>query len=236
MPPPPYPARRRLLLVGVAAMLAAELAFAALMTVAMFQYPGGNYLDRAAVGHRFWSNFMCDLAAEVALDGRPIPLHGLVAQAAMVTLAVAMALLWWVLPAMFPARPRLGGLVRGAGTLSFLGSVAVVLTPSSRYGGAAHGVAILTAAVPVLVAGVASLAAQARDEPPPRVAAAVGMMTLVATLLTLGLYIRQLALGGETPALLPASQRVALLGLLAWMALCALRVIAPPTVRRSDGT
>ena len=42
------------------AMLFSLVGFLGLMSAAMALYPGGNWLDRSASGHRFFANFFCD--------------------------------------------------------------------------------------------------------------------------------------------------------------------------------
>src|SRR4030095_15920305 len=59
---------------ALAVVLLALLAGGAVATVvAAAQYPGGTWMDRSTPGHSFWGNFLCDIARDPALDGRPHP-------------------------------------------------------------------------------------------------------------------------------------------------------------------
>src|SRR5690242_6177137 len=64
------------------ATLASVALFLALFVLAARAYPGGTDWDRAAVGHQFWANYLCDLTRGVALNGVANPLGSLLAQAA----------------------------------------------------------------------------------------------------------------------------------------------------------
>src|SRR5262249_39586691 len=90
---------------GRSALASCALALS-LLGAAMCAYPGGTHWDRAAPGHDFWRNYLCDLARTVALNGAPNPLGSALARAAMASLAVAIGLFFWVLPALLGARAR----------------------------------------------------------------------------------------------------------------------------------
>ena len=117
----------------------------------MHLYPGGTWWDRAAVGHRFWENYVCDLEWEVALGGSPNHLGARVARAAVLVLVAGFVPFWLALPALFPGRRRTGSAVRALGLASVAGLFAVAWMPSDR-AGALHGAAVITAAVPGMAA------------------------------------------------------------------------------------
>lgn len=211
-------ARRR---IEAACVIASALGFVALMAPAMALYHGGTWIDPRAEGHDFWRNFFCDLLHEHALDGQMNVAGSRFATAAMLALVAG---LWpfWLSTAWLVGRGRLARVVRVAGVTSVVGLVAVPLTPSDRFG-ALHGVAVLVAAVPGLVAtagataGLFGSGAQVtRAEA--RALGAIAAATLVTAAIDATLYARHMAsAGAQTPTALPALQKVAAMCLLAWM-------------------
>jgi hypothetical protein len=207
------------------AILAAVAAFVWLELAAMREYPGGTWWDRGTRGHRFWQNYFCDLEWRVALDGQPNALGARYAQAGMLLLIAGFVPFWWIVPRLFaPAHGQqvLGRVVRALGLASVAGMVAVSLMPSERFG-ALHGAAVVVAGVPGLTAALLATFGLLRGEPRPRVAGFLGAAMLVFAMFDFILYVRTMALGGPGPILLPAAQKVAVVLLLAWMSVVAVR-------------
>ena len=78
------------------AVLVCLLAFVLLMAIAMALYPGGNWIDPKAPGHRFLSNFFCDLTQPVSLSGVNNRLGARVARLGMWCFAAALAGFFWL--------------------------------------------------------------------------------------------------------------------------------------------
>jgi hypothetical protein len=203
-------------------IVACVVGFAALELIAMRLYPGGTFWDRTTRGVHFWENFVCDLEAQVALNGQPNPTGARFAQAAMLTMVVGFAPFWWTVPRLFARLRRVGLAVRTLGLASLGGIVAVALMPSSRFG-ALHGVAVIVAAVPGLLAAALAVFGLALAEARPPVAAILGGTMLALALVDFVLYTRTMVYGGPGPILLPLAQKLALLLLLGWMVVVAWR-------------
>jgi len=198
----------------------------------MHLYPGGTWWDRAARGHRFWQNYLCDLEWRVALDGRPNLLGARFAEGAMLSLIFAFVPFWWIVPRALAdpgaaRRSAWAAAVRLLGCASVAGMVAVALMPS-EYFGALHGVAVVVAGVPGLTAAVLATLMLLRAEPRPRIAGWLGATMLVFALVDFALYVDTMWAGGPGPIALPAIQKVALMSLMAWMAAVALRARGRP--------
>jgi hypothetical protein len=190
----------------------------------MALYPGGTWWDRTTHGARFWQNYLCDLEWNPALNGEANRVGSRLAQAAMLLLIAGFVPFWWIAPRLFPLRRALGAAVRVLGLASVAGMIAVPLMPSDRFG-ALHGVAVVVAAGPSFVATILATFGmlrgdRARHAP---VAGALGAWMLVFALLDFALYVYTMVRGGPGPMLLPAAQKVAVVLLLAWMALVAMR-------------
>jgi len=207
------------------AMLAAAGAFVVLFMLAVRAYPGGTDWDRAASGHHFWRNYLCDLARAVALDGEPNPVGCLLAQAGMVVLALGLLPLWWLLPHLFPSHARLGTAVRVLGSLAAAGALAAVLMPSDRFG-AWHAVSIMLAVPPGLLGVLLAVGGLACEERVPRVGAGIGAAMLLTTGIDWVLYFYYLS--GTAPMIVAVLEKVALILLLAWMATVSVRVARHP--------
>ena len=140
----PDPAWSRLL----AAVLLLLLGFGALASaVAAARYPGGTWMDRTTEGHSFWGNFLCDIARDRALDGRPHP-GASWGRAAEWVLFFALGLFFWVAPALVVPRRR-------RATIRFLGIVATLglfLVPVTY--GVPHALALIAGAGPGFTATV----------------------------------------------------------------------------------
>jgi hypothetical protein len=203
--------------------------FAALELVAMSLYPGGTWWDSRAQGARFWENFLCDLEWRVALNGTPNPVGSRVALAAMIVLALGLGPFWLAsAAACAPAavtRARLPAAVRLLGVSSAVGTIAVVLMPSDRFG-AAHGAAVIVAGLPGLAAAGLAVLGMARSGPRLRVTAWIGGSMLVFGFFDFVLYASHLATHTEGTPLVAAVEKVALGLLLAWMLAVARRAWA----------
>jgi len=141
-----------------ALVLVSMTAFSALMGVAIWLYPGGSFLEGAGDGFGFFANALCDLLAPFSPKGQANP--GVpFAVAAMLVFSMGLFPFFWLLPRLFPERPRLGALVRALGLLAASALVFVPLLPSQRFGTPLHAIAIFAAWFPGL--GAAGLAAYA---------------------------------------------------------------------------
>lgn len=209
------------------AILVSVAAFAGLELAAMGLYPGGTWWDSTTRGHRFWENFLCDLEWRVALNGTPNPVGSRLATAAMLVLLVGLAAFWLGVPRVFGRRPPRGTTaVTWLGLTSAAGTIAVVLMPSDRFG-ALHGAMVLSAGVPGLAATALAVVVLCVGEPRPRIAAWTGASMLAFAVADFGLYAWHFLSHTEGSILGPALQKVALILLLAWMVLVAVRAGGP---------
>ena len=176
------------------------------------RYPGGSWVDPGAPGHSLWANFLCDIARDMAVNGRHNPgaPWGLAAEWAFVG---ALCLFWWTAPEI--AAPRgLGRPVRVLGTLATLGLVLVPVTS-----GVPHTLALVAGAGPGFVATL-PLVRGLRHRPG---LALLGTLALLLAALEFGLYLAFRE--GPPPLAVPALQRIALLAAVTWMAACAVAVL-----------
>jgi hypothetical protein len=203
------------------ALVACVGAFVALVVPAMALYPGGTWWDPHATGHRFWTNFLCDLEWRTALNGTPNPVGARLAEGAMLSLVLAFVPFWPLAARLFAvpalagrANARLAAAVRVLGWTSVLGMVAVALMPSERFG-ALHAVAVVVAGLPGLSAAVLAATGQllARRNLP----GALGAAMVLFAIADFVLYVHTMLHGGPGPMVLPVAQKLALLLLLAWM-------------------
>jgi hypothetical protein len=191
------------------------------MVPAMCLYPGGTWWDSTTQGYRFWENFLCDLEWRVALNGQPNEVASHLAQTAMLTLAIAFIPFWLAVTRLFD-RPRLAVVVRSLGLASVVGTIAVVLMPSDRFG-VLHGIAVVVAGLPGLSAAALAVAGLFLGEPQPRIAGWTGASMLVFAVADFALYVSHLIAHTEGTWLTAATQKIALLLLLAWMIVVAAR-------------
>ncbi len=205
------------------ALVACVGAFVALIVPAMALYPGGTWWEPHAVGHRFWSNFLCDLEWRTALNGTPNPMGARLAEGAMLSLVLAFVPFWPLAARLFPGRPALGTVVRLLGWTSVLGMIGVALMPSERFG-PMHGAAVVVAGLPGLSAAVLAATGQllARRTLPGALGAAMVLFAIV----DFALYVDTMLHGGPGPLFLPVAQKLALMLLLAWMLVVAARAPA----------
>jgi len=202
------------------ALLVAIATGATLLGVAMYRYPGGTVLDPHGSQHSLWFNFLCDLTSACARNGLPNTACRSVARAGMLCLALALALFWIVLPTLLPGHKILGRAIRAAGCLSAAGVITVPFAD-----GALHALAIFSASVPALLAGVLGFAGVLRCVRD-RWLLGAAAFAIVATVVDSVLYARKIVEQSEVdPPALPLFQRLAFLFLLIWMAMVAWRVL-----------
>jgi hypothetical protein len=197
--------------IAAVAVLVLLTAFVAVDLVAMALYPGGTWMDRGTVGHRFWANFLCDLGHTVALDGRPNPAAS-PGRAALWLLVLSAGAFWLTVPALFRT-PGWARFVRVSGTVS---TVAMLLLPFAS--GRTHLLVVLSGALPGLAAAFGTLWALRHRTG----LAALGRLAVALALVDVVLYVRYF---DATVLAVPLIQRVALLAGVTWMAACAVVVL-----------
>jgi hypothetical protein len=201
---------------------------ATLLAAAMWMYPGGTVLEPRRLGHSFWSNLLCELTAERAVNGAPNVTGARLAQGGMLMLAAAVGVFWIVMPTLFARRARPVWVIRGAGTVSTVGLMSVPYAA-----GGWHALAILAAALPALLAGVTGVVATARHVRD-RALVTISAGTVAVAAIDCWLYARKVL--GEArphPLALAVFQRLGLLFMLGWMGAVAWRVLRPAPDRRS---
>jgi hypothetical protein len=202
-----WPARAQvsLLFLGVAC---------ALLGAGMWAYSGGSWLTPHASRFLFWQNFWCDLLREPAHNGRPNGLSVIFATAGFVSLALSLLPFWFEVSLLLGAGSR--ALVRRLGVTSALATALVALLPSDRFP-ALHAPSVLLAGGLGFVCGsLCSARALAGWRAAPAFAlCSVGLMSAAA--LNLVLYLRVAYFHGPDTMLLPVAQKLATLGLIAWM-------------------
>ncbi len=184
--------------------------------VAAASYPGGTWMDRSTRGHSFWANFLCDIARDPALDGRPHPAAGW-GRAAEWALVLALGFFFWIAPALVqPARRA--RTIRLLGVVAMLGLLLVPVTEKVP-----HALALIAGAGPGFAATLLLLRGL-RHRP---VLAWLGMLALGLSGLELVLFLAFNERFGSTtvPLAVPAVQRLAVLAAIAWMGGCAVAVL-----------
>ncbi len=202
------------------AVVATASAFVVFVALAMQVYPGGTSWDRSSRGHDFWLNYLCDLARPTALNGVPNPVGSMLAQGAMIVLALGLLPWWWLLAGLAPSQRRSGMAVRALGAIAVAGIFAVVLLPGDRFG-ALHGFACVAAAVPGLAAALIAVGALLRDAAAPRPAAWIGALTLAAGSLCFALYLPDVLRLSSAAMAVAVLERISLALLLVWMLVCS---------------
>jgi hypothetical protein len=204
-------------------MLLALLGFLGSMAAAMALYPGGNWLDRSALGHRFFANFFCDLTQPISLSGVNNPLGSRLAQLGMLFFAVALAGLFWLVPFHFAlGSPRVGRWVRGLGECAVLCFIAVPLTPSERFGHVHAALALVSGSFGITSALAAVRALWSSNR---RVLALRGALTLALGAFDGALFSYHLGDISPPPLIVPAAQKLAALSLAVWIASVAWSVL-----------
>ena len=194
------------------------LAFGGLFAAAMQVYPGGNWHDRAAPGHRFFANYFCDLTQPVSLSGVNNSVGSGLAQLAMLFFAAALAGFFWLIPRFFEPGARVAGWVRGFGECAVLGCVAVPFTPSERFG-ELHGLIALFAGALGIAAAVIAVWALLRSQRAARALGVVGLLVLVAGVVHAALFVgvQYLHAGEPISLIVPGVQKLSALLLSVWM-------------------
>lgn len=196
--------------------------FVVLEGIAMALYPGGTWSDRTATSHDFFRNYFCDVAASVALNGKPNP-GAPFAKAGMFVFTLGLVPFWILVTAILrQVRARLAKVVLAMGTVS---SIAAALVPfvSSQQFGNLHPLLVFLAGIPGVLAGGLSTYGLVRTKAGSRIPARLALLTVVLVAMDGALYALHVATGYEVhPALLPALQKVAATSLIAWMVSAAI--------------
>jgi hypothetical protein len=202
---------------GCALLIALSLlAFWALFAGSVALYPGGNWLDRAALGHRFFANYFCDLTQPVSLSGVNNPVGSRLAQLAMLSFAPALAGFFWLVPRYFGPNVRAAVWVRRLGVCSVLSYLLVPFTPSELFG-PLHAWLSLFAGALGLSAALRCVWALFHSHRAARALGALGALSLAAGLTHALLFLHYLHRSEPAPLIVPAIQKVAALLLSGWM-------------------
>jgi hypothetical protein len=180
--------------------------------VGAVRYAGGSWVEPSAPGHSLWANFLCDLARDMAVNGRPNP-GAAWGRAAEWVLVAALCLFWWTVPPLLDLRSR----ARVVSALGTAATLVLVLVPVTV--GLTHAVVLTAGAVPGFLATV--LAVRGLRARP--LLALLGAVTLLLAMLSLGLFLT--FRDGPLPVSVPAMQRLALLAAVGWMAACAVAAL-----------
>jgi hypothetical protein len=202
-------------------ILAAAIAFVVLAGCAMGAYPGGTAWDPSTRGNDFWLNYLCDLERAVAINGESNAIGSALARTAIVVLGVGLAFFWWHLPALMPARARLGRAIRFLGSSSLVGTFAVALFPGDRFA-ALHPVLMIAMGGPALCGACLAVIGLAFEAKTPRFAARIGVATVVVSSTDFALYVCQRSAEGPDPMALAILERGSLILAVAWMTSLAL--------------
>jgi hypothetical protein len=197
-------------------LIACLCGFVGFVAAAMLLYPGGNWLDRSAAGHRFFANFLCDLTQPVSLSGLRNREGAQYAQIGMLFFAAALAAFFWLLPSHFVRPAPASAWVRALGLCAVLTLAAVPLTPSERFGHWHALLALVSAALGSSAAVCAALQL-ARSHGRARALAALAGLTLAAAALDAVLFVYHWGDLAAPPLIVPAAQKVAAMLLCAWM-------------------
>jgi len=209
-----------------AAMIVIALVSVLLLVAAMHAYPGGTQWNPYATGNNFWENYLSDLARTVALNGEENALGSALAQSALGALALGLLPFWWLLSQLIPTRPRLGAAVRSLGYVAGTGALAVALLPADRFS-AAHGIAIIAAGVPGLIAAPLAVLGLIVEGKRSCVAATIGAATWLIAVAAFVPYVMQFFVDGPGPVAAAVLERLALIFVLAWMGAVAWRALSP---------
>ena len=192
------------------------LAFCGLFVAAAGSYPGGNWLDPAAPGHRFFANYFCDLTQPVSLSGVNNAAGARLAKLAMLCFAFALAGFFWLVPRYFETQARVARWVRALGECAVLSYLAVPFTPSKLFGDV-HAWLSLFAGALGLMAALCAVWALLQSAGVARALGVVGALALAAGTLHAGLFVLYLHGAEPAPLIVPAAQKVAALLLSGWM-------------------
>ncbi|MEZ4383365.1 MAG: hypothetical protein R3A79_18695 [Nannocystaceae bacterium] len=215
-------ARRHALIAGVG-----TLVFVALFVAAAALYPGGTWMRRSAPGHSLFANYLCDLMQARALNGEPAGLGATLARLGAVAMFVALASFYHLVARLAPRSSARGRFVRYVGLFASVVSLTVPLFPSDRFR-VLHILAVVGSFAPAFAATIPAAQISLRAAGASAWIKGAALVTLIAGGLDGLLYAYAYgtyAVGVITPWeirrelewLMPALQRVASLGLVAWV-------------------
>jgi len=190
----------------------------------MALYPGGTFRDPRQPGQSFFGNFFCDLAQPVSLSGVANPIGSRLAQCGMLFFAVALWAAFWVVSRLAQPQTREPTALRRFASLAVLLFVIVSLAPSEVIGGL-HAVLALAAGCFGIVAMVLSVRGLLRGTRLLRGLAGLGLLTLAVGAFDALIFAQHLGDAAPPPLLVPATQKVAAILLVLWMAGVALVAI-----------
>ncbi len=220
---------RRLAAIAIISLLL----FVAAFTVAAWLYPGGTWAQRTTLGHSFFGNYLCDLMQPRALNGQPAELGSLFARVGVLALSVAHASFYVQVAKLDDPASGRARLTRRAGLLACAISLAIPLVTADALH-TLHVIIVVAAFVPALLATSAALLICMRSPASTRTIRFLALLTLGVAgfnfLLYAFLYIAYwLGVPLSRPTvlflqdLLPLSQRIAIIGLVAWILALSLR-------------
>lgn len=194
-------------------LIFALVLFVAFETAAMALYPGGTWADPKSVGHDFFRNFFCDVAASTALNGQPNP-GAIYAQMGMLVLILGL-LPFWILVTRLVGRGR--EIILALGILSTLSAALVPFVSSQQYGHL-HSWFVFLAGIPGVVAGGLCTYGLVTNKTGSRIPARLAVLTVVLVAVDGLLYAISVETGYEIhPVLLPGLQKIAAMSLVLWM-------------------
>lgn len=203
-------------------LLLALVLFLLLEGVAMALYPGGTWANRATTGHDFFRNFICDLAAPKALNGKTNPAAPY-AKAGMFVFTLGLLPFWVLVTSVLrQVRARLSKVVLALGGISSVSAALVPFVSSQQFGNL-HPTLVFLAGIPGVLAGGLSTYGLVKTKMGSRIPARLAVLTVVLVAVDGVLYAINVATGYEVfPALLPGLQKIAALSLVAWMSSAAI--------------
>lgn len=222
-------ARRRLAAIAIGGALLFLIAFA----VAAALYPGGTWTNRRAPGHSLLANYLCDLMQERALNGQPAAVGALVIRAGALAMFIAIGAFYLLVARLERPPGRAARLARGVGVSAAAIACTIPFLTSDR-SRTAHLVAVVATFLPALVATVAAARVCLRSPQTTPWIRAAALVALVAGSVDGFLYIFAYgahALGLPPPLpvrrlvgdLIPVLQRIASVGVIAWVLALAAR-------------
>jgi hypothetical protein len=208
--------------IASALVLAGLAAFVGLHVAGAIAYPGGTFCDAQAQRYQVLGNFVCDLTQPRNPRGQDNAVSARLAAAAFAGIAFAFVPFWWLLGGLLGRWP--GRMVRALGVISAAATIALARTPSARWP-RLHVALVFTAAIPGLLAAIMGGVGLLRAR---RIAVGVlGVASLLAGFADAAGYGYAVAQGAHCTPFLAPLQKVAALGLVAWMI-----AVAAPGLRR----
>lgn len=204
--------------------------FVALLVGAVLAYPGGSWADPASEGYRPFVNYWCDLMRTQSASGAENGTASALAQAAFVTLAVALVACWRV--AALLVSPRVARWGVACGMVASAGVVLVALSPYDTRR-EWHAATTLMAGSTGFAAAVLMIAGSLHAGPLARWRHLWGVALLAAAAANIAVYTDCVLDGGRDSAALPVIQMFATVFLVLWMATTALDArSSPPRLAR----